>query len=92
MLRAIREYRVNGVKTTLSFGAFAIDSAPFRSGDFDTNFVAQHFTPDKLVQLKDEEAEIAALLSAKRHDAQEAKTSVRFGTVRPRSAWQNNRM
>ena len=48
MLRAIEEYEVHGVDTTLDFGHFAIDHEAFRSGEFDTGFVGQHFAPEKL--------------------------------------------
>ena len=48
MLRAIDEYEVHGVDTTLSFGHFAMNHEAFRSGKFDTGFVQEHFTPEKL--------------------------------------------
>ncbi len=62
MLRAIREYRIAGVETTLSFGAFAIDHAAFRSGDFNTHFVETYFSPEVLENKPDEIEEIAACL------------------------------
>ncbi|MEP6793452.1 MAG: acetyl-CoA carboxylase biotin carboxylase subunit [Saprospiraceae bacterium] len=40
--RAIDEYQIHGVDTTLAFGKFAINHPDFISGHFDTNFVAQH--------------------------------------------------
>ena len=48
MLRAIDAYEVHGVDTTLAFGHFAMNHEAFRSGNFDTGFVAQHFSPEKL--------------------------------------------
>lgn len=50
MLDAIDNYEVIGVKTTLDFGWFAINHEAFRSGKFDTGFVGEHFTPEKLVR------------------------------------------
>lgn len=47
-IRAIDEYEVAGVYTTLDFGRFAIDHEAFRTGQFDTHFVDAHFTPDSL--------------------------------------------
>jgi acetyl/propionyl-CoA carboxylase alpha subunit len=91
MLRAIAEYRINGVKTTLAFGAFAIDSAPFRTGDFDTKFVEQHFDPAKLNQDNDDEAEIAVLLAARLHSQRQVSNGAASAQSRPRSAWQLNR-
>ena len=48
MLRAIDEYEVHGVDTTLAFGHFAMNHEAFRSGQFDTGFVGTHFSADKL--------------------------------------------
>ena len=48
MLRAIDAYEVHGVDTTLAFGYFAMNHDAFRSGDFDTGFVGEHFSPEKL--------------------------------------------
>jgi acetyl-CoA carboxylase biotin carboxylase subunit len=41
MLRALDEFIVEGVKTTIPFHQVALDSKIFRSGDFDTSFVAR---------------------------------------------------
>lgn len=48
MLRAISEYDIRGFATTLPFGAFAFNHEAFRSGQFDTQFIARYFTPDSL--------------------------------------------
>jgi acetyl-CoA carboxylase biotin carboxylase subunit len=48
MLRAIDDYEIHGVDTTLDFGRFAMDHEAFRSGKFDTGFVAEHFRPELL--------------------------------------------
>ncbi|MFZ1676573.1 MAG: acetyl-CoA carboxylase biotin carboxylase subunit [Saprospiraceae bacterium] len=42
MSRAIDEYQIHGVDTTLAFGKFAINHPDFVSGNFDTHFVDQH--------------------------------------------------
>lgn len=41
--RAIDEYLIHGVETTLDFGRFVLDHPAFTSGQFDTGFVATHF-------------------------------------------------
>ncbi len=64
MLRAISDYQIQGVETTLAFGAYVLRHAAFVSGDFDTNFVKLHFDPTKLEGHKQEEAELAAQLAA----------------------------
>ena len=50
MIQAIDNYEIVGVKTTLDFGRFACDHEAFRSGKFDTGFVDEYFTPEKLIR------------------------------------------
>ena len=50
MILAIDNYDIRGVKTTLDFGRFAVNHKAFRSGVFDTGFVNEHFSPEKLVR------------------------------------------
>ena len=45
MKRAIKEYRISGVKNTLSFGSFVMEHPEFAKGNFTTHFVDEHFTP-----------------------------------------------
>ena len=54
MIRAIDEYLIVGVQTTLDFGRFVMQHEAFRTGDFDTHFVPKYFTPDKLDRALDE--------------------------------------
>ncbi len=63
MVRAIEEYQISGVKTTLPFGKFAMQNEHFISGDFDTNFIKAHFTPNMLSEQKVEEMEVAAVIA-----------------------------
>ncbi len=46
MEQAIADYKVEGVQTTLPFGAFVMQHEAFRSGDFDTNFVKKYYNPE----------------------------------------------
>lgn len=48
-IEAIDEYQISGLKTTLDFGKFVLKHEAFRSGDFDTNFVKQHFSDPLLI-------------------------------------------
>ena len=45
MIRAIDEYQISGVQTTLPFGRFVMEHDAFRSGQFDTGFVNTYFMP-----------------------------------------------
>jgi len=65
MIRAIDEYQITGITTTLGFGKFVMQHEAFRSGKFDTHFVQKYFTPGSLQQDNEEEALIAALVMEK---------------------------
>ncbi|MCB0638634.1 MAG: ATP-grasp domain-containing protein, partial [Lewinella sp.] len=65
MVRAIEAYEVAGVATTLPFGKFVCQHEAFRSGQFDTNFVAKYYQPDMLKAASAEEAKLAASLAVK---------------------------
>lgn len=47
MIRAIDEYEVSGVSTTLPFGRWVMQHEAFRSGNFDTGFIGKYFDADK---------------------------------------------
>jgi acetyl-CoA carboxylase biotin carboxylase subunit len=65
MTRAIDEYHISGVQTTLPFCRFVINHDAFINGEFDTNFVNHHFKPENLIpESKIDENFLAALLSA----------------------------
>ncbi|GHE68294.1 acetyl-CoA carboxylase biotin carboxylase subunit [Roseivirga thermotolerans] len=64
MLRAINEYEITGISTTLDFCSFALKHDAFISGDFDTKFVQNHFKPEYLDAHNEEEETIAIALAA----------------------------
>lgn len=64
-IRAIDEYTIVGVETTLDFCKFVLNHDEFRNGKFATNFVSQYYTPKVLeTNANKENIEIAAILSA----------------------------
>lgn len=64
MVRAINDYAIVGIQTTLGFCRFAIQHEAFRSGDFDTHFVKHHFSPEKLQEkLNTDESVVAGLIA-----------------------------
>ncbi|NOQ92772.1 MAG: ATP-grasp domain-containing protein, partial [Flavobacteriaceae bacterium] len=65
MIQAINLYQIKGVETTLPFGKFVCEHEAFRSGNFDTHFVKNYYSADKLKSEFDQEAKIAALLGLK---------------------------
>lgn len=65
MIRAIDEYHISGVQTTLSFCRFVMQHEEFTSGRFDTNFVNRFFHPECLNSTQNEpEKELAAIVTA----------------------------
>ncbi len=67
MIKAIDNYHVEGVATTLPFGKFVMEHEAFRSGDFDTGFVKAYYNPEKMKANLDTEAEIAAMIALKQY-------------------------
>ncbi|HTF03769.1 MAG TPA: biotin carboxylase, partial [Bacteroidia bacterium] len=90
MVRAIDEYRISGVETTLSFCRFVLENSAFRSGDFDTHFIKKYFKPEMLKSARKEEEEVAAFVAAGWFGGQKkgAKAVAGEGGF---SAWRMNR-
>lgn len=65
MHKAIEDYKIEGVATTLPFGKFVMEHPAFRSGNFDTGFIKNYFTQEALDAQKRAEGEIAALVAAR---------------------------
>lgn len=64
MLRAIEEYEISGVQTTLDFCDFALRHEAFVSGCFDTKFVDKYFKPEVLNSDDPEEEKLAIALAS----------------------------
>jgi acetyl-CoA carboxylase biotin carboxylase subunit len=63
MIRAIDEYNITGLETTLGFCRFVMTHDAFRSGNFDTRFVENFFSPGELnPPSNNEEEKIASAL------------------------------
>jgi len=62
MLRAIDEYQITGITTTLGFGKFVMQHEAFISGKFDTHFVSKYFKPAAVQNGREDEAFAAALV------------------------------
>jgi propionyl-CoA carboxylase alpha chain len=93
MLNAIDDYEVIGVKTTLDFGWFAINHEAFRSGVFDTGFVQEHFSPEKLIrELPVNDSVFAGLVAGLRKRIDTDSNSAVAVLTEQRSAWRNRKM
>jgi len=89
MIRAIDEYQITGITTTLGFGKFVMQHEAFTSGIFDTHFVKKYFTPGSLQQGNEDEALIATLVMAKLLD--EKKNVGRNSVSAEINNWVKNR-
>ncbi len=67
MIKAIDNYKIEGVQTTLPFGKFVFEHEAFRTGKFDTNFVKKYYSPEILKIQIEKEAQIAALIALKHY-------------------------
>jgi propionyl-CoA carboxylase alpha chain len=64
MKRAIEDFEITGVETTLGFGHFVMGHEAFRSGNFNTRFIENYFKPEYLQGDADIEMEkLAAALA-----------------------------
>jgi len=90
MVRAIDEYEITGIETTLPFGKFVMQHQAFTSGNFDTHFVGKYFEPQMLDNQDEDEAMIAAILATKLLSEKENKTVINK-VAQTSSAWQKNR-
>jgi propionyl-CoA carboxylase alpha chain len=89
MIRAIEEYEITGLETTLPFCKFVMEHEGFRSGDFDTHFVENHFRPEVLNHSIAEEEWIAAALAItlandNKEAAQEVKSNGNYSNWKKR--------
>lgn len=93
MVRAIEDYKIVGLHTTMEFAKFVMEHPSFISGDFDTHFVNKHFKPEYLDGKSNEkEEEIAALLGAHLLQSQSAKSQqLTKGEKGSSSKWKMNR-
>ncbi|MGV3587135.1 MAG: acetyl-CoA carboxylase biotin carboxylase subunit [Adhaeribacter sp.] len=95
MMRAIDEYQITGVQTTLAFGKFVMEHEAFRSGNFDTKFIQNYFGPESLAPTTNtEEEQLAAVLAAffyeqNKPQAAGAATENNYNTA---SNWKKNRL
>jgi propionyl-CoA carboxylase alpha chain len=72
MRRALDEYVLRGVETTIPFCRFVMDHPKFIEGDFQIDFVQKHYRPEFL-QPPAEHEEIAAAIAAIEASAQRSR-------------------
>ena len=91
VIRAIDEYEITGLETTLGFCRFVMKHDAFRSGNFDTRFVENYFRPDTLQSSGEKDEWIAAALAVTlgngKSDAIKEST-----TIQSSNKWKNRKL
>lgn len=91
MIRAIEEYEITGIETTLGFGKFVMQHEAFKSGNFDTHFVGKYFIAGSSENQDETEALIAALVATKLF-TQKGENLANSSVVKKSSDWRKNRL
>jgi len=91
MIRAIDDYKIVGVETTLDFCKFVLKHDAFVSGKFDTGFIGAHYKPEMLNVENAELAEVASIAASLVFSAGSTKAITDNGAVK-KSKWKTNRL
>ncbi len=86
---AIKDYTIEGLQTTLPFGKFVFEHEAFLSGKFDTHFVKDHYTTEKLKALQKPNARLASMIALKYWLESQKKISI---IDNPNSNWKRRRL
>ena len=92
MKRAIDDYNVSGVVTTLAFCRFVMEHEAFVSGKFDTHFVKKYYKPELQPELSEDEMKIAAFLAVHSFQKKSSQLSNNNSIVNNVSNWKQNRL
>ncbi len=94
MIRAIDDYNVTGIETTLPFGKFVMQHEAFKSGNYCTGFVSNYFKPELIADKPDEDEQMLAAIIAAQvfyEQGQKGKTFENKMSV-SKSNWKLNRL
>jgi len=91
-IKAIDDYQISGVKTTLDFGKYVMKHEAFTSGHFDTNFVRHYFEDPKVMySLMQEEGKVLTHGINQIWDSILEKQEKEFSSREIQSAWRRER-
>jgi acetyl-CoA carboxylase biotin carboxylase subunit len=91
MERAIDEYDITGIQTTLGFGKFVMQHDAFTSGKFDTHFVSKYFNADSLKTDDETAAMLAAVTAVWQLKSQKTKITNNVQVLESGNNWMKNR-
>jgi len=92
MIRAIDDYKITGIETTLPFCKYVMKHESFTSGNFDTHFVKDYFSPEKLeTSLPEETLELSAIMSAFFTQQKKNEGTQIYSEINKHNNWKVNR-
>ncbi len=81
MVRALREYKILGIKTTIPFHQRVLHNETFLKGNYDTTFIDTKFDKEDLKRRQSSDPLIAVIAAALKHFEQEKEAAARATTV-----------
>ncbi|MDR0893184.1 MAG: acetyl-CoA carboxylase biotin carboxylase subunit [Mediterranea sp.] len=81
MARALREYKILGIKTTIPFHQRVLKNAAFIEGKYDTTFIDTRFDKEDLKRRQNADPTVAVIAAALRHYEQEKEQAARATTL-----------
>jgi acetyl-CoA carboxylase biotin carboxylase subunit len=81
MIRALREYKILGIKTTIPFHLRVLHNKTFLKGNYDTTFIDTKFDSEDLTVRRKNDPTIAVIAAALKHFEQEKEAAARATTL-----------
>lgn len=79
--RALREYKMLGIKTTIPFHQRVLKNEAFEKGDYDTTFIDTRFDKEDLKKKQSSDPTVAIITAALRHYELEKEAAARATTL-----------
>ena len=81
MARALREYKILGIKTTIPFHQRVLKNAAFLKGEYDTTFIDTRFDKEDLKRRQNTDPTVAVIAAALKHYEEEKEAASRATTL-----------
>ena len=92
MARALSEYVITGVATTIPFCAFVVSHPMFLQGKYDIQFVEKYFHPDRLNHDNNRELAASFIAASIHNSVLGAENQAVKGRASASGRWKNNRL
>jgi len=79
--RALREYKILGIKTTIPFHQRVLKNKAFLKGEYDTTFIDTRFDREDLKRKQDTDPTVAIIAAALKHYENEKQAAARATTL-----------